>query len=123
MAGSARRSTSLILAGTTVRADNVLLLASKLDGDPLAQKLERGVANGNTIVALSDEDRQRIVDVLADSPSGLAELRSTLAGQLKKKRDRELKDQRSAVNQELTRRHLERLREQGTDAGTNAHGG
>lgn len=61
MAGPARRSTSLTLAGTTARADNVLLLASRLDGDVLAQKLERELANGNTSLAslASCHDEQR----------------------------------------------------------------
>ena len=73
----------MILSGSPVRTDNVELLASMLDGDQLAMKLERAVANKNSLVALSLDDRRRIVAVLAtDAPWGLAELRSVLVKQL-----------------------------------------
>jgi hypothetical protein len=85
----------MTLSGTAVRNENVLLLASMFDGDELAEKLERAVANDNSIVALSVHDRERIVTVLtADAPSGLTELRDVLAVQLKRYKDREAQQQR-----------------------------
>ena len=66
----------MILSGSPVRTDNVELLASLLDGDELGVKLERAVVNKSSLVALSLDDRRRIVAVLAgDAPWGLAELR------------------------------------------------
>ncbi len=73
----------MILSGAPVRTDNVELLASMLDGDQLAVKLERAVVNENSLVALSLDDRRRIVAVLAgDAPGGLTELQSVLVKQL-----------------------------------------
>jgi hypothetical protein len=100
---------AMMLSGVRVRTQQVQLLASMLDGDALAQKLERGIANGNTIVALSIEDRHRIVAVLDDPPSGLAELQYVLITQLKKHKDREAQEQRSRLNQEMVQRRRERL--------------
>lgn len=77
------------LCGLPVRAENVRLLASRLDGDNLAQKLERALANGNVIVALSVEERQRIVDVLERTPASLAHVRMALDAQLRKHKERE----------------------------------
>jgi hypothetical protein len=99
----------VILSGTQIRSDQVQLLASLLDGDDLARKLERGIANNNTIVALSIEDRHRIVAVLDDPPSGLTELRSVLITQLKRRKDREAQDQRSRINQVMVARRRDRL--------------
>jgi hypothetical protein len=70
------------LAGVAVRVENVRLLADRLGDNELARKLERAVANDNSIVALSMEDRQRILDVLEQPPIGLAELRKELQSQL-----------------------------------------
>ncbi len=92
---------ALSLCGLSVRIESVQLLAGKLDGDPLAQKLERAVANGNSIVALSVDERQRIVDVLEDSPSNLADLRASLDAQLKRQREREAKMERSNRHREI----------------------
>ena len=99
----------MILSGTQVRSDQVQLLASLLDGDELAEKLERGIANSNTIVALSADDRRRIVAVLDDPPSGLAELRKVLITQLKKQTDREAQDRRSRLSQQMVASRRERL--------------
>ena len=97
----------MILSGTPVRTDQVQLLASMLDGE-LATKLERAVTNQNSIVALSIDDRHRIVAALGiDGPSGLAELRSVLVTQLKKHADREKQEERVRLHQERTRRHRE----------------
>jgi hypothetical protein len=90
-----------------VRAENVRLLASKLDGDAIAQKLERALVNQNSIVALSFDERKRIVDVLAAEPAALAGLRVELEAQLKRqkthteqmertRRYREIEDRRAA---------------------------
>ena len=84
------------LSGVAVRTDQVRLLAGLLEGDVLAVKLERAIENRNDLVALSPADRERIVDVLADSPpSGLAELRSVLVKQLKQVRDRQRQEAQS----------------------------
>lgn len=89
------------LSGIAVRNESVLLLASMFGGDELAEKLERAVCNANSIVALSVDDRERIVAVLrADAPSGLTELRDVLAVQLKRYKDREAQQQRMRLNGE-----------------------
>ena len=83
-----RRERIMILSGSTVRTENVQLLAGMLDGDEFAVKLERAVANKNTIVGLSLDDRRRITAVLAeDAPWGLAQLQSVLVKQLKQHKD------------------------------------
>jgi hypothetical protein len=79
----------VILSGSTVRSENVQLLAAMLDGGELATKLERALTNNNTIVALSIADRERIVAVVADGPAGFAELRRVLVTQLDKHHERE----------------------------------
>ncbi len=95
---------AISLCGLSVRVEAVRLLAGKLEGDQLAQKLERAVANNNSIVALSVEERQRIVDVLAGSPSSLADLRTALDAQLRRQREREAKMERSNRHREISER-------------------
>jgi hypothetical protein len=92
----------------------VLLLAGLVGDDTLARKLERGVENGNSIVALSVEDRRRIVSVLHDPPSGLAELRRVLEAQLKKHGERELQEKRSRLNHEMAQRRRDRQEQEET---------
>lgn len=99
--GAGSRS-AVSLCGLPVRVENVRLLAGKLEGDQLAQKLERAVVNGNSIVALSVEERQRIVDVLGASPSNLADLRAALDTQLKKHKEREAKMERANRYREIS---------------------
>ena len=100
----------MILSGSTVRTENVQLLAGMLDGDELAVKLERAVANKNTIVGLSLDDRRRITAVLAeDAPWGLAQLQSVLVKQLKQHKDREAQDLRVRLNRERALRQGEPL--------------
>jgi hypothetical protein len=103
---------TLSLCGTAVRADGVELLASMLPGDELAEKLTRAVANDNTIVALSMDERQRIVDALEAHPSCFIELRHALHSQVKKHRDRQIQDRR--VRQD--RERIERRRAVADDA-------
>ena len=94
----------MILSGSTVRTENVQLLASMLDGDDLAAKLERALTNGDTIVAISLADRQRVVTVLGDdAPGGLAELRRVLVKQLAQHHERE-RGVRQAQHDERERR-------------------
>lgn len=95
------------LCGIAVRADRVRLLASKLGDDQLAQKLERAVANDNTIVALDRDERQRIVDVLDVHPQHLPDLRSALVLQLKRLNDRERQQRSVSLNREAARRRRE----------------
>jgi hypothetical protein len=98
----------VILAGSTARPENVQLLAGMLAGGELAVKLERALANSNSIVALSLADRQRIADVLATkAPSGLAELRSVLVKQLKQHKEREGSAERQRLHRERIRRERE----------------
>ena len=51
----------MILSGSPVQTENVQLLAGMLDCDELAVKLERAVANKNSIVGLSLDDRRPLV--------------------------------------------------------------
>ena len=104
---SPKTRVSVSLCGVPVRAEGVRLLASKLEGDVLAQKLERALVNNNSIVALSFEERKRIVDVIAADPGGLAGLGAELEAQVKRhnhhaekmeqaKRYRETEERRSS---------------------------
>ena len=99
----------MILSGSTVRTDNVHLLATMLQGDELATKLERAITNDNTIVALSVTDRERIVAVLADGPAGFAELHRVLVTQLKKHHEREAQGRVLRLERERLRREGESL--------------
>jgi hypothetical protein len=99
----------VILSGSTVRSENVQLLAAMLDGDELATKLERALTNNNTIVALSIADRERIVAVVADGPAGFAELRRLLVTQLEKHHQREAQVRQLKRDGERLRRDHESL--------------
>ena len=80
-----------------------------LGGDQLALKLRRAVVNKNPIVALSLDDRRRIVAVLAaDAPWGLAELRGVLVKQLAQHKE-QAKRMRRALDQEHFRSQREVL--------------
>lgn len=96
MADSGGSRSSVSLCGMPLRFESVRLLASRLEGDELAEKLERAVAHRNTIVALSFEERQRIVDVLASTPGTLPDLRLALDAQVRKRREQEGKMQRAS---------------------------
>ena len=99
----------MILSGSTLRTDNVHLLATMLRGDELATKLERAITNDNTIVALSIAERERIVAVIAGGPAGFAELRSVLVTQLKKHHEREAQVRLLRLDRERLRRERESL--------------
>ncbi len=99
----------MILSGSTVRTENVHLLATMLEGDELATKLERAITNNNTIVALSIADREQIVAVIADGPAGFAELRRVLVTQLEKHHEREAQVGRLRLDRERLRRERESL--------------
>jgi hypothetical protein len=93
------------LCGLSVRADSVRALAGRMEDDQLGKKLERAVANDNTIVALSFAERQQIVDALAkDPPPGLAGLRTELGAQLKRHREQQAKVERSDRYREIEAR-------------------
>ena len=96
------------LCGLPVRAENVRLLARKLEGDPLAQKLERALTNDNSIVALSFEERARIVEALTVAPASLAGIRTELAAQLKRHKDHAEKLERSKRYREIEDRRAAR---------------
>ena len=102
-----RGSRIVILSGSTVRSENVQLLAAMLQGDELATKLERALTNNNTIVALSIADRERIVAVVADGPAGFAELRRMLVTQLDKHHEREAQVRQLKRDRERVRRERE----------------
>ena len=71
---------------------------------------QRAVANKNTIVGLSLDDRRRITAVLAeDAPWGLAQLQSVLVKQLKQHKDREAQDLQVRLNRERALRQREPL--------------
>lgn len=93
----------MIVAGTTLRADQVRLLAVMLDGE-LAAKLDRAVTNKNSIVALTIADRERIVAVLdSESPSALVELHGMLVKQLAQQKRRDAQDLQTKRNQARSR--------------------
>ena len=102
------------LCGVPVRVECVRALASLLDGDQLGQKLQRAVVHDNAIVALSVEERQRIVDVLEHPPSGLASLRTEMSAQLKRRRDREAKTERDDRNREFRAQRVATQKPSGT---------
>jgi hypothetical protein len=85
--------TAVSLCGLAVPVENVRVLAAMLGDDELATKLERAITNGNTIVALSVDERQQIADVLEGPPVCLPELRRLLVVQVKMLKDRESKQQ------------------------------
>jgi len=72
---------NLMIAGETVGNQHVRLLATMLDGHPLAKKLELALENGNAIVALTQEDRERMLEILRDPAGTLGSLRNTLIRQ------------------------------------------
>ena len=93
----------MIVAGTTLRADQVRQLAVMLDGE-LAAKLDRAVTNKNSIVALTIADRERIVAVLdSESPSALVELHGMLVKQLAQQKRRDAQDLQTKRNQARAR--------------------
>ena len=100
---------AISLCGLDVRADSIRLLASKLNGDPLATKLERALANDNSIVALSFEERELIVEVLAVDPAALAGLRTELGAQLRRHSDQTVKRERANRYREIADRRAAQL--------------
>ena len=69
------------MAGIEVRRQHVLELASILTrkGEDLtARNLTIAIALGKEEVELNEHDRERIVDLLRESPLGLEELRDAL---------------------------------------------
>ena len=71
------------ISGVATRVEDALRIAHKLGRDPLAQKLERAIAHHNSIVALTVEDRQRLLDSL-ESQTGFVELRNALRSQIQR---------------------------------------
>ena len=80
-----------IVAGVRIPREQVLELAAMLTrsgSDHAARVLLRAVINrGQEFVALSVEDRARILDVLERPPAGLAELRGVLFDELNWRRE------------------------------------
>ena len=74
-------SFKIVLAGEPVLSHHVALLATMLEDHPLAERLRRGLAQRNTIVALTTEDREHLIDLLGTAPSGLVALHGTLQRQ------------------------------------------
>jgi hypothetical protein len=98
----------LSLCGVAVRADKVRVLADRLGRGELAQKLERAVANDNTIIALNVEERQRLVEVLDEAPGSLPDLRHALVDQLKRLNEAERRRRQLRHDQAMGRAHRER---------------
>ena len=72
------------MAGIEVRRQHVLELASILTRkgeDVTARNLTIAIALGKDEVELTESDRERIVDLLRESPLGLEELRNALLSQ------------------------------------------
>ena len=75
---------TMIVAGIEVRRQHVLELASILTRkgeDVTARNLTIAIALGKDEVELTESDRERIVDLLRESPLGLEELRDALLAQ------------------------------------------
>ena len=106
----------LSLCGVAVRADKVRVLADRVGRGELAQKLERAVANDNTIVALNVEERQRLVEVLDEAPGSLPDLRHALVDQLKRLSDAERRRRQLRHSQAMGHPHRERPTETGRTA-------
>jgi len=71
----------LSIAGVRVRREHVLDLARMLTregSDSTARLLLAALTHGQDVVALSVDDRERILGVLGHPPRGLSELRSAL---------------------------------------------
>jgi hypothetical protein len=66
-----------MLAGIPVTAELVRELAARVD-EPTAGYLMFALEAGLAVVALSIQDRERILGALEDCPDGLAELRGVL---------------------------------------------
>lgn len=67
----------MMLAGIRVRDDDVRELAGLVD-EPTATVLPTAIERETMILALSIDDRERILRALDDPPRGLAELRGVL---------------------------------------------
>ena len=77
--------TVLSLAGVRIRREHALDLARRLTrvgSDSTARLLLDAVTHGHDVVALSGEDRERILAVLDEPPRGLVELRGALFDEL-----------------------------------------
>ena len=99
---------TLSLCGIAVRADKVRALADKLGPSELAQKLDRALANDNTIVALDVAEREQLVEALDEPPSGaLPDLRHALVAQLKRMNDRERQQRQLRQNRAMARARRE----------------
>ena len=94
---------TISLSGVATRTEDILRIAHDLDGDALAQKLERAVANHNTIIALTLDDRRRLLASL-EPQTGFIELRTALRGQIQAY----AQHQRRAEQMRQTRERLER---------------
>jgi hypothetical protein len=66
-----------MLAGVPVEAELVRELIDRVD-EPTAGQLEGALDAGRAVVALTIQDRERILRALEDCPDGLAELRGVL---------------------------------------------
>jgi hypothetical protein len=67
----------MMLSGIPVRPELVRELAGIVD-EPTATVLGDALERGTAVVALTTEDRERILCALDDPPDGLAELRGVL---------------------------------------------
>lgn len=67
----------MMLAGIRVRDEDIRELAGLVD-EPAATVLGNAIERETVIVALTIEDRWRILRALDDPPDGLAELRGVL---------------------------------------------
>ena len=67
----------MMLAGIRVSPYLVRTLAELVD-EPTASLLDRALYRETTVLALTIEDRERILRALDDPPEGLAELRGVL---------------------------------------------
>ena len=74
-----------MLAGESLLGHHVHLLADMLGKHPLAARLERALAQNNSIVALTPADREHLLELLDHPPAGLAALQAVLVRQQKQR--------------------------------------
>jgi hypothetical protein len=75
----------MLVSGERLRDEHVELLAALVGGE-LGRRLRAAVAHKSSIMTLSRDDRERILDSLGDAPWPLVGLRETTQKQLQRRR-------------------------------------
>ena len=84
----------MLLAGVKVPSHHVVLLAGSLESEePLAVKLRLAVEHKQTIVALSQHERERLLAIVQDAPPIFADLKAALREQARRRANSATLDQ------------------------------